>query len=312
MSQPSVNLEEILNTQGSEMKMRLITGQKGLSRFIDHARIQKPSLAFTGFLEHLSDFRLQVIGQTELHYLETRSTEEQQRVINNFFDLRVAAVIVTRGIIPPESIIQAAAKTDTPLFISELTSSDFMTNMTLYLSKRLAPVVSFHGVFMDIFGQGVILSGKSGIGKSEIALELITRGHRLIADDCIQLFHEAPNTLVGRCPKSLVDHLEVRGLGFINVRELFGSAAITQSKRATLIANFIKLDGPSNLLRAKRENDQETINGVTLPSVVIPILPGRSMAVLVEVATRNQSLRNRGVDSNKDFMDAMDARIHKK
>jgi len=288
----------------------LITGEAGLKRIITHPRIQKPSLAFAGFIHHLNDFRLQVIGQTELHYLATRTLAQQQQSIDNFFDLRVAAVIITRGIIPSSMIIAAAKRTDTPLLVSEFTSSEFMMSMMLYLSKRLAPKVTRHGVFMDIFGQGVLLLAKSGFGKSEIALELITRGHRLVADDYVDLFREAPDTLVGRCPEDLKDYLEVRGLGFINVRNVFGSAAITQSKRATLIVHCIEWDDFPQERRGNYDIEEVTINGVVLPSVSIPVRPGRSMAVLVEVATRSQSMRSLGVDDNKVFIKRMDRRIN--
>ncbi|MDQ6975978.1 MAG: HPr(Ser) kinase/phosphatase [Mariprofundaceae bacterium] len=291
------------------MKIRLVTGEAGLARIIDHPRIQKPSLAFAGFTKHLSDFRLQVIGETELHYLETRTPEQQSSAINNFFDLRVAAVIVTRGVSPSLEIITAAERTETPLLVSELSSSEFMIGMMQYLSKRLAPKTTHHAVFMDVFGQGVLLLADGGIGKSEIALELITRGHRLVADDIVELFHEASDTLVGRCPEYLQDYLEVRGLGFINVRNVFGSAAITQSKRVTLVVNCIDWDNFPEESRAENKVKTVEINGVLLPSVVIPIRPGRSMAVLIEVAARSESMRKLGMDDNKTFIDQMNARI---
>jgi len=311
MAITSLSLSEILKDQTQPLKMRIIAGERGLSRIIDHPRIQKPSLAFAGFIDHLSDFRLQVIGETELNFLSSRTKQEQFDAINHFFDLRVAAAIVTRGITPPAVILAAAERTDTPLIVSELTSSEFMLSMTLYLSKKLAPKVTLHAVFMDIFGQGVLLMGNSGSGKSEIALELITRGHRLVADDCVDLFREAADTLVGRCPDPIKDFLEVRGLGFINVRNVFGSAAITQSKRATLVVHCIAWNEFKQENRGDREQEMTTINGVTLPVVYLPVSPGRSMAVLVEVATRNQSIRNLGMDDNQLFIDRMNARILK-
>jgi len=306
---PSVQMDEILATQQTLLKIRLITGKEGLSRVIDHPRIQKPSLAFAGFIDHLSDFRLQVIGETELHYLETRTAAQQSSAINNFFDLRVAAVIVTRNVSPSDEMIAAAERTQTPLLVSELSSSEFMISMMQYLSKRLAPKTTHHGVFMDIFGQGVLLLADSGIGKSEIALELITRGHRLIADDVVELFRETSDTLVGRCPEHLQDYLEVRGLGFINVRKVFGSAAITQSKRVTLVVHCVLWDDFSEENRVENKVKEIEINGVLLSSVTIPIRPGRSMAVLVEVATRSESMRKLGVDDNQIFIERMDQRI---
>jgi len=309
MAITSISLSEILKDQSKQLKMRLIAGERGITRVIDHPRIQKPSLAFTGFIDHLSDFRLQVIGETELNFLSSRTEQEQYDAINQFFDLRVAAAIITRDITPPAVILAAAERTDTPLIVSELTSSEFMLSMTLYLSKKLAPKVTLHAVFMDIFGQGVLLMGNSGSGKSEIALELITRGHRLVADDCVELFREAPDTLVGRCPEPIKDFLEVRGLGFINVRNVFGSAAITQSKRATLVVHCVAWHAFKQENRGEREQEMTEVNGVALPVVYLPVSPGRSMAVLVEVATRSQSMRNLGMDDNQLFIDRMNKRI---
>ncbi|MFQ5345949.1 MAG: HPr(Ser) kinase/phosphatase, partial [Mariprofundus sp.] len=191
-----ITIRELLSEQGKAAKMRLLAGEKGLDRYIDHPRMQKPSLAFAGYVEHLSDYRLQVIGQTEMSYLATRSFEEQKKAVDAVFDLRLAGVVITRGQQPPELILEAARRTDTPLMVSDYPSSTFMTNMLLFLSHRLAPVLYQHGVYMDIFGLGVLITGASGIGKSEIGLELISRGHRLIADDMVEFSRESPKIAV--------------------------------------------------------------------------------------------------------------------
>lgn len=312
MSQaPRITLGELLEERGKAMKMRLITGEKGLYRYIDHPRMQKPSLAFAGFLEKLSDYRLQIIGQTELHYLATKSEEEQKRVVNDVFDLHLAGVVITGNETPPDIIIQAATRTDTPLIVTDLKSSIFMTDMMLFLSKRLAPSVFQHGVYLDIFGVGVLLTGASGIGKSEIALELIERGHRLISDDMVELIRQGPEVLVGHSPESLKYHMEIRGLGILNIRDLYGAAAITDTKRLRLVIEIISWDKVKEEDRILGENNTIELNGVTLPKIRIPIRPGRSLAVLVEVATRNQLLKQRGLDSNKAFTLALEERIRK-
>ncbi|MES0372066.1 MAG: HPr(Ser) kinase/phosphatase [Mariprofundaceae bacterium] len=308
---PRITLGELLDERGDAMKMRLITGKKGLYRYIDHPRMQKPSLAFAGFLEKLSDYRLQIIGQTELHYLATKTEEEQKRVVNDVFDLRLAGVVVTGNETPPDIITQAAARTDTPLIVTDLKSSMFMTDMMLFLSKRLAPSVFQHGVYLDIFGVGVLLVGASGIGKSEIALELIERGHRLISDDMVELIRQGPEVLVGHSPESLKYHMEIRGLGILNIRDLYGAAAITDTKRLRLVIEIISWDKIKEEDRILGENNSIELNGVSLPKIRIPIRPGRSLAVLVEVATRNQLLKQRGLDSNKAFTQALEERIRK-
>ncbi|MDX8408082.1 MAG: HPr(Ser) kinase/phosphatase, partial [Mariprofundaceae bacterium] len=208
-----ITIRELLAEQGSAMKMHLLAGEAGLDRYIDHPRMQKPSLAFAGFIENLSDYRLQVIGQTELEYLATRSPAEQKQAVDAVFDLRLAGAVITRNQQPPDIILEAARRTDTPLMVSELPSSTFMTNMMLFLSHWLAPVAYQHGVYMDIYGLGVLITGASGIGKSEIGLELISRGHRLIADDMVEVAREGPEIAVGRSPDALRYHMEIRGLG---------------------------------------------------------------------------------------------------
>ncbi|HKJ83652.1 MAG TPA: HPr(Ser) kinase/phosphatase [Mariprofundaceae bacterium] len=305
-----ITVREIFDEQGSNMRMRLLAGEAGLGRFIDHPRIQKPSLAFAGFL-NLSDYRMQVIGRTELDYLATRSEAEQKQAVDAVFDLRLACVVITRDQTPPNVILEAAERTDTPIFSSTLSSAEFMTDMTIYLTHRLAPRVYQHGVYVDVFGLGVLLTGASGIGKSEIALELIGRGHRLIADDMVELARESPDVLVGRSPETLRYHIEIRGLGILNIRDLFGAAALTDAKRVGLVVEVIPWQEMDDYDRLLVEERSTRINDVQLPKVVLPVRPGRSLAVLVEVATRNQLLKMRGIDSGKAFVEALHQRIEK-
>jgi len=304
-----ITIRELLAEQGEAAKIRLLAGEKGLDRYIDHARIQKPSLAFAGYVAHLSDYRLQVIGQTELSYLATRTPAEQKQAVDAVFDLRLAGVIITREQQPPEMILDAARRTDTPLLVSEYPSSTFMTNMTLFLSHRLAPVVYQHGVYMDIFGLGVLITGASGIGKSEIGLELISRGHRLIADDMVEFSRESPEVTVGRSPDALRYHMEIRGLGILNIRDLYGAAAITDTKRLSLVVEMVPWDHVAPEDRVLGEEGETEILEVPIPRVPIPIRSGRSLAVLIEVATRNQLLKQRGIHSGEDFVQSLQTRI---
>lgn len=306
---PRVTLQEIFSEQGEALCMRFVTGDRGLHRYVDHPRLQKPSLAFAGFLEHLSDYRLQVIGQTELHYLSTQTPERQQQVVNAVFDLRLAGVVVTRSAQAPAIIFDAAERTDTPLFVSTLPSSDFMTDMTLYLSRKLAPSTWQHGVFVDIHGVGVLLTGKSGVGKSEIALELVSRGHRLIADDVVELVRATADVLVGHSPEALRYHMELRGLGMINIRDLYGAAAITDTKRLSLVIELVSWKEVAQDERMVAPQEYIEIHDVQIPYIRIPIRPGRSLAVIIEVATRNQLLKQRGMDSHQAFVRALNDRI---
>ena len=309
--QPRITIGELLKERGEVMNMELIAGENGLYRYIDHPRMQKPSLAFAGFLENLSDYRLQVVGLTELHYLETRPETERKAAVDAVFNLRLAGVVITGGETTPDIILEAAKRTDTPLMTTPLRSAAFMTDMMLFLSRRLAPTTFTHGVYLDIFGVGVLLTGASGIGKSEIALELIERGHRLISDDMIELVRQGPEVLVGHSPESLKYHMEIRGLGILNIRDLYGAAAITDTKRLRLVIEVIPWEKLSEEDRVLGKQSTTTINEVTLPKIRIPIRPGRSLAVIIEVATRNQLLKQRGLDSNKAFTEALEERIRK-
>ena len=306
---PHITLGEIFAEQGEILKMHLVAGEHGLHRYIDHPRVQNPSLAFAGFLEHLSDYRLQVIGQTELHYLNTRTEEEQRQAVDAVFALNLAGVVVTRGVEPPACILEAARRTDTPLFVSACESSNFMADMMLYLSRKLAPRTWQHGVFVDIYGLGVLLMGKSGIGKSEIGLELISRGHRLIADDMVELVRATPDVLVGHSPELLRYHMELRGLGIINIRDLYGAASITDAKRLSLVIELTDWNDSMLDERVIASDQSMILHQVSMPYLRIPIRPGRSLAVIIEVATRNQLLKHRGIDSNQSFIQALDHRI---
>ncbi len=303
-------MRELLQRWGATMRLRLVAGEKGLYRYIDHPRIQKPSLAFAGFLHNLHDYRLQVIGDTELAYLETLTPQRRREVVDATFALRLAGVVITRGMEPPEAILRAAEETDTPLLLTPMNSGNFMTDMTLLLSHYLAPVTYQHGVYLDIFGLGVLLIGESGIGKSEIGLELVARGHQLIADDMVQLVREGADVLVGRSPEPLRDHMEIRGMGVINIRQLFGAGSVTPTKRVQLVVELVHWDAFSEEDRLIPDDDDTIcLHGVEVAKSRLPIRPGRSMAILVEVATRNRLLKLSGIDSNRAFNERLRQRI---
>ncbi len=306
-----ISIKELLKEQGEGMSLRLLAGEAGLDRFLDRARVQKPSFALAGFLQGLNPHLLQVIGKTGLDYLDTQPAEKRKQYVDSLFDLELACLVITLGMQPPDYFVEAAKRTHTPLLISDMETSDFITDMILFLTHQLSPRTYQHGVYMDVYGLGVLLTGASGIGKSEIALELITRGHRLIADDMVELVREGPNVLVGRSPKALRYHMEIRGLGVLNVRDLFGAASLTDTKRVGLVVEAVHWDQMSGEDRLLMSEWETKLHGVRLSKVLIPIRPGRSLAVLVEVAARNHLLIMRGVDSSKAFMEALEDRIQK-
>ncbi|MDX8401432.1 MAG: HPr(Ser) kinase/phosphatase [Mariprofundaceae bacterium] len=311
MGDRGVTVRALFEAQAEELRLRLLTGEDGLDRVIDHPRVEKPALAFAGYLTKLNPNRLQVIGQSELGYLKGLAPEKRRRAVDAVFDHELAAVVVTYGAQPPDDIVEAAQRTRTPLFVSELDSQTLMTHATLHLNHQLAPRTFVHGVCLDIFGLGVLLTGASGIGKSEIGLELISRGHRLIADDMVELARERPDVLVARSPESLRYHMEIRGLGILNIRDLYGAAAITDAKRLRLVVDLVPWERAEGKERATPGDETAEFLDVRLPRSPIPIRPGRSLAVLVEVATRNQLLKLRGIDSGERFARALQERIRR-
>jgi len=304
-----ISIAELLAERGELMHMHLINDDADTSRYLDRPRVQKPSFALCGFLEGLNPHLLHVIGNTGMHYLNVQTEDQRREAINAMFDLSLTAVVITCGQTPPEVMLQAARRTDTPLIATDMETTAFMTDMMLYLTRRLAPRIYQHGVYMDVYGLGVLITGASGIGKSEIALELITRGHRFIADDMVELSRPGPDVLVGKSPEALRYHMEIRGLGILNIRDLFGAAALTDTKRVGLVVEAVPWKSLSGEERVLTEERTIEMHEVQVAKAIIPIRPGRSLAVLVEVAARNHLLKERGVDSSKEFVQALQERI---
>jgi HPr kinase/phosphorylase len=224
--------------------------------------------------------------------------------VERLFEAHPSAVIVADGVAPPQGLVDAAARSHTPLFSSPLPAPRVIEVLARYLAKALAESIERHGVFMDVLGLGVLITGESGVGKSELGLELISRGHGLVADDVVEISRIAVNTLEGRCPALLKDFLEVRGLGLLNIRTIFGETAVRRKMKLRLIAH---LERPQPGVRDITERlplaaQSEDILGVTVAKVIIPVAAGRNLAVLVEAAVRNQILKLRGIDSMADFM----------
>jgi len=224
--------------------------------------------------------------------------------VERLFESAPAAVIVADGVAPPQPLIDAAARTRTPLFTSPLPAPRVIERLARYLAKALAETVERHGVLMDVLGLGVLITGESGVGKSELGIELISRGHGLVADDVVQLSRIAANALEGRCPPMLKDFIEVRGLGLLNIRTIFGETAVRRKMKLRLIAHLEKPvpGGGDPSARLPLAELSEEILGVTVRKVIIPVAAGRNLAVLVEAAVRNEVLKLRGIDSTAEFL----------
>ena len=292
---------------GEKLSLKWVagTGNRGGARQLTGDTVQKPTLALIGHLNFVHPNRLQVLGCAEMDYLRSLDAAGLAQAIGNLFSTELAAIIVANGEVVPQILLDAANAAEVPLFTSPQPSPYLMNLLNHYLTQVLAESTSVHGVFLEVQGMGVLITGDSAIGKSELALEMVTRGHRLIADDIVEFFLVAPDTLEGRCPPLLQDFLEVRGLGILNIRELFGEVAVKLRKNLKLIVQLEKLAGSDLASRDRLQLQEysETILTVTVPKVRIPVAAGRNIAVLAEVAVRNHILRQRGINSTLELME---------
>lgn len=247
--------------------------------------------------------RLQVMGQAEYDWNIKIGERRFGQMFSDMLDAKPPAVIVADSLVPPASVVEACTRTETPLIFSPRPCSGVIDLLRMYLSSRLADTVSLHGVFMDVFGMGVLITGDSGVGKSELALELISRGHGLVADDVVEMARIAPTTIEGRCPGMLRDFLEVRGLGLLNIRTIFGETASRRKMKLKLIVHLQKTATAADAPRLPLDAQTQEVLGVDVRKVIIPVAAGRNLAVLLEAAVRNTILQLRGIDSMQDFMD---------
>ena len=306
-----VTVDTLFHDMAEQLGLHWVAGQTGGQRTLSSETIQKPTLALIGHLNFVHPNRVQVLGCAEMDYLRGLTDAALQDAINHLFSTELAAIVIANGEAVPAMLTDSANRTETPLFASNLASPVLMSHLGHYLTQRLAEATSIHGVFLEVLGTGVLIKGDAGVGKSELALELITRGHRLIADDVVELKHVAPDTLEGNCPPMIRDFLEVRGLGILNIRFLFGETAVKMRKNLKLIVELVQAAeiGELGLNRLDMVASTETILSVGIPKVRIPVAAGRNLAVLVEVAVRNHILKSRGINPVEQFIKRQQAAI---
>jgi len=285
--------------------VRIVAGRDGRERIIDHPRVQKPGLALAGHTHGVVPTRVQILGETEITYLEGLSPREQAERAAVLFGLGLSLVVVTRGVEPPTALVEAADRTSTPLAVSALRSSRSIQAIHLCLDGILAPSETRHGVLMDVHGVGILLLGPSGIGKSECALFLVERGHRFVADDQVILSLLPSEQVLGRAPAPLRNHLEVRGIGIINVRDLFGANAVRSEKTVQMVIELCPWSDEDSYDRLGLDESSVEVLGVPLSFLRIPVRPGRNMAVILEVAARNHILKVAGHHGAKKFIDTL-------
>jgi len=309
----SVTVDELFRDLADQLNLQWIAGLNGGNHILSSETVQKPTLALIGHLNFVHPNRVQVLGCAEMTFLQELTPTGLNEAIDHLFSTELAAIVVSNGESVPAILKESADRTATPLLSSPLASPILMSHLGHYLTQRLAESTLMHGVFMEVLGSGVLFKGDAGVGKSELALELVTRGHRLVADDVVELKHVAPDTLEGSCPELIRDFLEVRGLGILNIRYLFGEMAVKRQKNLKLIVELVQPEeiGEVGLNRIDMVASSETILDVTIPKVRIPVAAGRNLAVLVEVAVRNHILKSRGINPVEQFMARQQAAIEK-
>ncbi len=305
-AQHGLSVRELLDDPALGLNVRLVAGAAGLDRMIHHPRIQKSGLALVGHLHGVVPTRLQVLGETELSYAESLPPEAQLDAAKHLFSVGLSCVCVTRGVDPPEALIAEAEATRTPLVVCAERSSTAINSIHALLDQRLAPRTRIHGVLVDVFEVGVLLLGKSGIGKSECALELVMRGHRLVADDVIDCDFRPPGMVFGQPAALLRHHIEVRGLGILNIKDLFGVTAVRERKRLDLIVNLEMWTAESDYDRIGLDDHYREILGVAVREVCLPVRPGRNMSSIIEIAARNELLRQAGHHAGRDFVQKLE------
>jgi len=305
MTTPPVTAHDFFEAQSGPLKLEWIAGKTGKDRLLEPTTAKYPGMALVGHLNFVHPNRIQVIGEAEIAYLSRLDKKEYVEAIRNLFTCdKTSAVIVANGRNITPDLIAAADQTSLGLFSSSLPSPVVIDHLQYYLTRALAPRITVHGVYMEVMGMGILITGESGIGKSELALELLSRNHRLIADDAVEFVRVGPDVIVGQCPTLLSDYLEVRGLGILDVRLMFGETAVRHKKKLHLIVRLetIQRQKMSKINRLESKQMTRAILDVEIPEVALFVGPGRNLAVLVETAIRAYILRMWGFDPLEDFM----------
>jgi HPr kinase/phosphorylase len=289
--------------------LRLIAGEGGLDRPLCHPRVQKNGLALVGHYHGVVPTRIQVIGETELSYLESLTPDARSVAARGFLALGLSCIVVTGGKDPPRALVVAAEATSTPLFSTNARSSRTINALHAVLDDRLAPQTQMHGVLVDVYGVGILLLGKSGIGKSECALELVMRGHRLVADDVVRCDWRPPGMIFARPAELLRHHIEIRGLGVLDIRELFGVTAVREQKRLDLVVHLCEWDEREEFDRLGVEERHHVILDTPIRELRVPVRSGRDMGSIIEMAARNELLRRDGRHTAHEFLDKIEGHL---
>lgn len=305
---PGVAVGELLDAAAESLRLDVVAGRTGLEHRIHLTRVQRPGLALTGYTDYVRYGRVQIVGSSEVGYLQKLPPRRRALILGRLCRCRITCFVVTKGLVPPRELLSAAEAEAIPVLTTPLESTAFIKLLSAFLDERLATRLHVHGVLLDVFGLGVLILGESGIGKSECALDLIDRGHRLVADDVVEI-KRLGDLLVGGSPDLTRYHMELRGLGVLNIKDLYGVSSIRLSKRIELVVQLERWETGKEYDRLGLRDESFLILGVEVALGRMPVAPGRNIALLVEVAARNQLLREGGYDAARRFVERVDEMV---
>ena len=301
-----VNLKAIIEN----FELETLYGPEGYEeRKVTREDVNRPGLQLAGFFDYFDPERLQTIGLVEKSYLERLTSEEREKSFDALFSHDFPALIIARGLEPFPECMEAAVRYNIPVLRTPDTTSDFMSTLIAYLKQALSPRITRHGVLVDIYGEGVLLLGESGVGKSETAIELVKRGHRLIADDAVEIKRVAANRLQGTAPELIRHYIELRGIGIVDVRRLFGMSAVKREADIDMVINLEPWQDGAIYDRLGAENHYMSILDVQIPTLTIPVKPGRNLAIIIEVAAMNNRNKKMGHNAALEFTKQINAQF---
>lgn len=301
MQKKRLSVREFYENKQEAFSLEQLNGVVESPLAITAPDIHRPGLALTGFMQNFLNERIQILGETEILYLNTRTAGERRRDLENLFTVPLVCIIITRRLEVPADLTELATSHNVPLLRTGMLTTPFIHELTKYLDEIFAPSDVVHGTFVDVYGVGLLFTGKSGIGKSEIALDLIERGHRLVADDTVEVTRKADDIIIGRGQEHLQHFMEIRGIGIINVQDLFGIRAIRVQKRLEVEVHLKQWDSKTNFDRQGLDEKSTSIVGVKIPQVVVPLFPGKNITVIAEVIAMNQMLKVYGINAAERF-----------
>ena len=307
-----LTVERFYKERKDAFELTLLTSENGLKRKISANLIHRPGLALAGFTDRFAYNRPQILGETELAFLSSLEAGERAKVIENIFTFEMPCLIITKGKFPPKELIEIAEHHHTSVFQTRLSTAELTNRLTLYLDSIFAPSITLHGTLVDVYGVGLFYTGKSGIGKSECALDLVERGHRLVADDIVKVIRKTSDVIVGTGSEFLGHHMEIRGVGIIDIERLFGIRAIRIQKRLEVEVRLVWWEEEAEYERLGIEDRFTRILGVEIPTVTIPVSPGKNITVISEVIAMNHMLKVYGQHPAERFSKRLTEEIHRK